>query len=63
MIKEAKEGLYNDLKYTFILRQASKNEQAKKKKKKNGGGGGSKTLYSIQVVFLVITSPFLTDDP
>ena len=49
MIKEAKEGLYNDLKYTFILRQASKNEQAKKKKKKNGGGGGSKTLYSIQL--------------
>lgn len=38
MIKEAKEGLYNDLKYTFILRQASKNEQAKKKKKTVGEG-------------------------
>ena len=61
MIKEAKEGLYNDLKYTFILRQASKNEQAKKKKKRSGRGIQD-TIYHT-VVFLVITSPFLTDDP
>ena len=39
MIKEAKEGLYNDFKYTFILRQNQYKWAGQKKKRERERGG------------------------
>ena len=44
MIKEAKEGLYNDFKYTFILRQNQYKWAGQKKKERERGVGIQDTI-------------------